>query len=77
MMEILVINGSPEAREAARTGAPEQVFPMAAADAAGAEPTKLKQWERKLLDLGLRNNLISMRLSGSAVPILAACHCFL
>ena len=62
----------PEAREAARTGAPEQVFPMAAADAAGEEPTKLQQWERKLLDLGLRNNLISMRLSGSAVPILAA-----
>ncbi len=32
--------------------------------------TKKLQWERKLLDLGLRNNLINMRLRKNTVPIL-------
>ena len=32
--------------------------------------TKMVQWERKLLDLGLRNNLINMRLRRNMVPIL-------
>ena len=32
--------------------------------------TKMVQWERKLLDLGLRNNLINMRLRKNLVPIL-------
>ena len=36
----------------------------------GALP-KVSQWERKLLDLGLRNQLINLRLSKSTVPILA------
>ncbi len=31
---------------------------------------KLIQWERKLLDLGLRNNLINLRYSKTIVPIL-------
>lgn len=36
-----------------------------------AEPfTKKVQWERKLLDLGLRNTLINLRMSRSVVPIL-------
>ncbi len=34
-------------------------------------PEKVLQWERKLLDLGLRNNLINMRLRGCMVPLLA------
>ncbi len=32
---------------------------------------KLQLWERKLLDLGLRNSLINMRLRGSLVPLIA------
>ncbi len=31
---------------------------------------KMVQWERKLLDLGLRNNLISLRFSKTIVPLL-------
>jgi hypothetical protein len=31
---------------------------------------KLTQWERKLLDLGLRNTLINMRMTQSVIPIL-------
>ena len=34
--------------------------------------TKQMQWERKLLDLGLRNNLINLRLSKTLVPILTS-----
>ncbi|MEE0839162.1 MAG: DUF3320 domain-containing protein [Acutalibacteraceae bacterium] len=33
---------------------------------------KLIQWERKLLDLGLRNNLINLRYSKTIVPILTS-----
>ena len=32
---------------------------------------KMVQWERKLLDLGLRNNLISLRRSKNLVPLLS------
>ena len=41
-------------------------------DIAPEELTKKVQWERKLLDLGLRNNLISLRLRKNMVPILTA-----
>ena len=34
--------------------------------------SKKLQWERKLLDLGLRNALINMRLSKTTVPILTS-----
>ncbi|MGN0517173.1 MAG: DUF3320 domain-containing protein [Acutalibacteraceae bacterium] len=34
--------------------------------------TKILQWERKLLDLGLRNNLINLRLSKTLVPIISS-----
>lgn len=34
--------------------------------------TKQMQWERKLLDLGLRNNLINLRLSKTLVPLLTS-----
>ena len=38
----------------------------------GPQPfSKLAQWERKLLDLGLRNTLINMRLSQSVIPIVS------
>lgn len=54
-----------------RTGA----LSMAAQDRFSAQAEeklpKMVQWERKLLDLGLRNTLINMRLSRSIIPILA------
>ena len=34
--------------------------------------TKQKQWERKLLDMSLRNMLINMRLTKAVVPLLSA-----
>ena len=34
--------------------------------------TKKTQWERKLLDLGLRNTLINMRLSSTMLPIMVS-----
>ena len=37
-----------------------------------AQVTKLTQWERKLLDLSLRNMLINMRVTKSVVPVLSA-----
>ena len=33
---------------------------------------KITQWERKLLDLSLRNSLINMKIKGNMVPIFAA-----
>lgn len=43
-----------------------------AKEEAGPQPfSKLAQWERKLLDLGLRNTLINMRLSQSVIPIVS------
>lgn len=39
--------------------------------------TKLMQWERKLLDLSLRNMLINMRLTRAVVPLLSPDLCIL
>lgn len=42
-------------------------------DTAGKEQvTKLTQWERKLLDLSLRNMLINMRMTKAVVPLLSS-----
>ena len=55
------------------TAAPqESATPLDVAEADSEELTKKVQWERKLLDLGLRNNLINMRLRKNMVPILTA-----
>lgn len=55
------------------TAAPQAAaMPLDISDAAPEEMTKKVQWERKLLDLGLRNNLISLRLRKNMVPILTA-----
>ena len=44
---------------------------VAVAEGAESAPlSKKEQWERKLLDLGLRNPLINLRLSRTVVPIL-------
>lgn len=61
-------------REAEITGAPrerEEPLPAAPAQAPAAPAGRVAQWERKLLDLGLRNPLIHLRLTQRVVPILA------
>ncbi len=55
------------------TGAPS-VMGAVVSVAEGKVPAssdKLTQWERKLLDLGLRNTLINMRLTQSVIPVLS------
>ena len=53
------------------TAAPQAVTaPLELTDNGPEELSKKVQWERKLLDLGLRNNLISLRLRKNMVPIL-------
>ncbi len=56
------------------TDAPQDIGGVVTIDETGPkEPvTKQVQWERKLLDLGMRNALINMRLSRTIVPILTA-----
>ncbi len=60
---------------------PEQKIsgaPQAVPEAVAVEPetggplSKKTQWERKLLDLGLRNALINMRLTRTVLPILSS-----
>ena len=61
----------PEVSAKHLTDAPRALtYAMNTGDAQAEEFSKKVQWERKLLDLGLRNNLINMRLSRSTVPIL-------
>ena len=40
------------------------------AEAPAAPTGKVAQWERKLLDLGLRNALINLRLTQGVIPLL-------
>lgn len=57
------------------TAAPGQmlnVIDTSEMDVRKQEVTKQIQWERKLLDLSLRNMLINMRITGSVIPILTA-----
>ncbi|MBQ2697694.1 MAG: DUF4011 domain-containing protein, partial [Clostridia bacterium] len=51
-------------RQVGVTIAPEEERPAEA-------PGKKTQWERRLLDLGLRNTLINLRLTRTMVPLLA------
>ena len=59
--------------ESALTTAPSEVGEAVPASEGLAEKAgKIAQWERKLLDLGLRNSLINMRLSKTMIPVLAS-----
>lgn len=59
--------------ESALTTAPTEVGEAVPVMESQAEKTgKIAQWERKLLDLGLRNSLINMRLSKTMIPVLAS-----
>ena len=61
----------PELREKDLTAAPERVGVLDVEEQAQTPETRRSYWERKLLDLGLRNSLINLRMSRSMVPILA------
>ncbi|MBQ9882802.1 MAG: hypothetical protein IJM42_09375, partial [Synergistes sp.] len=58
-------------QEAASPLPPRQCTVTETESAGEQQPSKLTQWERKLLDLGLRNNLINMRLSQRVIPLLS------
>ena len=63
----------PDADESVVTPAPTNdrvVLPVSETDETPS--TRRLRWERKLLDLGLRNTLINLRASRTMVPILAA-----
>ena len=62
----------PAVKERDLTNAPKAIDLTSATEAAPEVLTKKMQWERKLLDLGLRNNLINMRLARSMVPVLTS-----
>lgn len=58
---------------AAPASAPERrKETISVADQPDSPASKKAQWERKLLDLGLRNALINLRLSKTVIPLLAA-----
>ena len=61
-------------KAAVLTGAPKTVSgPLDLSNGPAETPASKKlRWERKLLDLGLRNALINLRLSKSMIPILAS-----
>ncbi len=53
------------------TGIPKELDSVISIDESKTAPlTKLQQWERKLLDLGLRNSLINFRMSKTTVPLI-------
>lgn len=62
-------------QETLQKAAPQAPDALSAATAVGSNAPealgKMQIWERKLLDLGLRNSLINMRLKGSLVPLIA------
>lgn len=64
----------PEVSEKQLTDAPQVISEaVITEEVSDHQPvTKMMQWERKLLDLGLRNNLINLRLHRSVVPILTS-----
>ena len=62
---------APERDEREITAAPrEREAPIPVAEAPAAPTGKVAQWERKLLDLGLRNALINLRLTQGVIPLL-------
>ncbi|NLM77138.1 MAG: DUF4011 domain-containing protein, partial [Ruminococcaceae bacterium] len=60
--------------DSALTPGPKDYGKTIRVDVASGEDkfSKKIQWERKLLDLGLRNTLINMRLSRTMIPLLAS-----
>ena len=60
----------PAVKERDLTIAPKAIDLASVVETEPEVMTKKVQWERKLLDLGLRNNLINMRLARSMVPVL-------
>ncbi|MBQ9165526.1 MAG: DUF4011 domain-containing protein [Oscillospiraceae bacterium] len=65
----------PEKRPEKQGGAAPESYKTKLDVEEGVDPeaaSKMAQWERKLLDLGLRNALINLRMSKTMVPILTS-----
>ena len=63
----------PQVDDSQLTSAPEALGEtVLVADTAPAPAGKIVQWERKLLELGLRNTLINLRLTQNVIPILSS-----
>ncbi|MCQ6563076.1 DUF3320 domain-containing protein [Paenibacillus mendelii] len=61
----------PDGQSTDRSGAPEYVEVLERPQDVESLPmTRQKQWERRLLDLSLRNTLINFRLTRSSVPLM-------
>ena len=59
----------PEIKDTGSTS-PDRLSDTVVLSSEATELTKKQVWERKLLDLGLRNSLISMRLNKVLIPVL-------
>ena len=61
----------PKLEQQAVTAAPQQILAPRLADISADETpaSKKAQWERKLLDLSMRNTLLNLRWGGSVVPL--------
>ena len=63
----------PNADKASLTNAPQHVSaPLDVSQSSAQEFSKKALWERKLLDLGMRNTLLNLRLTKTMVPLLSA-----
>lgn len=69
-----VIESAPISSSASASSAPEQLEELGKPiEVDTLQPgTKQKQWERRLLDMTLRNGLLNFRLTKSSVPIITA-----
>ncbi|MFB9324397.1 DUF3320 domain-containing protein [Paenibacillus aurantiacus] len=69
-----VIESTPASSSASPSAAPEQLEELGKPiEVDTLQPgTKQKQWERRLLDMTLRNGLLNFRLTKSSVPIITA-----
>ena len=62
----------PELDPASLTAAPDAIgTAISVEDTVSGPMSRQTQWERKLLDLGLRNQLINMRLTKTTLPLLS------
>lgn len=60
-----------ERRESETTSAPKEISRISDTELADVEVTKQVIWERKLLDLNLRNSLLNFRATSSVVQLMA------
>ena len=62
--------GAQQPRRVLASAPDADAMPIAIEEAPAGPMTRQMQWERKLLDLGLRNQLINLRLTKTTLPLL-------